>query len=186
MEFCPSFEEHDGKLELYPGIVQSKKDTCVFASIAGAINYVTSKSNCTEASLHNAFPWDDEQPTFGTVARCVPDSLIQTQEFHDRDSPLPDFERIVKGLQSGDVVILSLEYANISNGNVERTGVWHMLSVFRNSNGDLQVWDTGNHSGFFTDDEFKHLVCDDLLAVQYSDTHLVSHDAHHVFMIRKL
>jgi hypothetical protein len=182
-----------GEPVVYPGIVQTE-ETCVFVSLAGAMNSLAGTS-ITEAEM--LARWKSEsrpQATFGLALnylRCqIASGGIETTRFHDSENPLADTGKIVRAIRNGAVLIVSLQAAIGDPGTLARADGWHMLSVF-NLLGDVaQIWDTNDRTGFITVAELIDLLVGSSIAIPYPflgtpDLYLVHHDQHEALLVSR-
>jgi hypothetical protein len=176
----------------YPSLVQTD-NTCVFLSIAGAIDYLAG-TTISEAPLLNR--WNSEsrpQPTFDLAIKYTKDELeanrIQTVRYHDTENPLPDIALVRDKLARGGVLIVSVELANADpSGEFTRLNPasYHMLSVFNLYEGSAQVWDPNDKAGFITMDELSSLVCGSGIAITYeAQRYLIHHDKHEMLIVTR-
>lgn len=188
------FVGRPGNLIPYPGIRQTG-DTCVYASVGGAVNFLMGQAVCSESGLVKAVDDASGDASFGWVVKCLPpecDGVVKSDEFHDRDNPLTDYAIVSKCVASGGVLIVSLQLVTFDAGGIPSLLGWHMLSLFSPRGNDLQVWDSNNHSGFLTAEETKEIVTGSRLAIPYGrsrqghERFLVPHDAHHILLVGRM
>src|SRR5262249_34161092 len=149
-----TFVGRPGNLTPYPGIRQTR-DTCVYASVGGAVNFVMGKSVCSEAGLVKAVDDGGGDASFGWVGKCLSpecDGVVKSAEFHDRETRLVDYGVVRKALEAGSVLIVSMQLATFDGSTPRLIDDWHMLSLFSPRGNDLQVWDSNNQSGFLRSD----------------------------------
>lgn len=173
----------------YPGLKQSE-DTCVFMSVAGAINFLASTA-ITEQQILSIWNADGRpQPTFDLALKYllpeITSNSIHPQRFHDHDAPLPSIDVIFTALDKGAVVIPSFELATGTPDRLARVARWHMLSLFSRRGGQSQVWDTNNKTGFICDDDVRKLFVSDFPPIPYQPPgYLISHDQHEVIIVMR-
>ncbi len=172
----------------YPGIAQAG-NTCVFASIAGAANKIAGTSVSAEDLEDDFGRAQGGQPTFGNVIpfarRRVPQ--LASVNYHDRDNSLPRFGEVRKQLETGAVLILSVELAQLQGERAERQGRYHMLTMFNLAAGRVQVWDTNNRVGSIAIDDLEKLLTEDTLAIPYAPLGcLIPHDQHECLLLFRI
>ncbi len=171
----------------YPGLRQTGS-TCVFVSIASALNWLT-QSNLTEAEVFQRFHTGGQtEVNFATVlAGVLPDfPTIEVTEFHDHNNPLRDVDAVMGRVRAGAVLVLSLEVAAPTGTAVHRRANWHMITVFKSGGNDAQVWDSNGYAGFLTWPEVRELLVGDSLAIPYPPIgFLVPHGQHHCLLLAR-
>src|SRR5438309_1299043 len=114
MQTIADLWERNGTRKTYPGIVQTD-NTCVFASLAGAINYLAGTSISESQLLGRWNANSRPQPHFGLALSYLKSELeahkIRTTRYHDTENPLPDIEIVRDTLNVGGVIIPSVELA---------------------------------------------------------------------------
>lgn len=170
----------------YPGIRQST-DSCVFVSVAGAINWLIG-SNWSEANVWARFLTSGlKDKHFDAALKCMP-SLdgLEIVEYHDVDNKLADARGLIDKLRSGGVLVISLEVVGLDGAAFRKVG-WHMLSIFRGAGDYGQVWDTNGMAGIIQWDEvFELLTADSVIVPSGLNTCFLPHDRHHCLYIRKV
>jgi hypothetical protein len=178
------FWERQGIGVSYPGLVQTD-NTCVFVSIASAINWL-SQATVTEIEILEWFRQAGHRDVnFATVLDVVR-PRFQATRFDEYIDPLPNVDALIDRVRSGGVLVLSLELATPECTYAVRSGQWHMISVFRSGGDDAQVWDTNGFSGFLKWSEVKDVLVGDELAIRYPPLGcLVPHSQHHCLSITR-
>lgn len=172
----------------YPGIHQTD-DTCVFVSIAGAINHLTG-ATITESHIMAIWEADGRpQPDFGLALKYLERELVAhsigVERFHDREARLQTDDVIIDALSNGCVVIPSFELASGNPTSLKRVALWHMLSIFSCGGGLFQVWDTNNKTGFISAAEIRALFTGCALPIPNPPRgFLVPHDQREVIIVR--
>lgn len=186
MEYMNSLWNRQGNYsENYPGIQQSEVDSCLFASIAGAANYLTKSQRFSEQSMQMNFQKQHlSVHNFETAIKCIDDASLTFEIFRDEFSNVPAAGLVQGKLDDGSVVILSLEIANGPLGKITRSQVHHMISIFKNSYGVFQVWDTAGKKGLITQNELSNLVSKDELALPDGQRFLMPHDRHELLCVQ--
>ena len=173
----------------YPGLVQSE-DTCVFVSIAGAINHLV---NTTITEQHIKSIWEADgrpQANFGLALKYLSPEMaahsILVERFHDREEPLPSVDVIFDALNDGAVVIPSFQLATGTPDCLTRVPRWHMLSLFCLQHGQSQVWDTNDKTGFISESDIRSLFTVNVRPIPYPPLgYLVSHDQHEAIIVTR-
>lgn len=134
----------------YQGELQGPRPDCVYAAIAGAVNFLTGQRLWTADALRVAH--GPRQPDFGVADTALLRATNLTKCHHMRGNAavLLTPELIRQWLGEGAVVILSRELGTSSG---ERRGQWHMFTVVSHGPDGFQVWDTNGFAGFLTDNE---------------------------------
>jgi hypothetical protein len=161
----------------FPALVQTG-NTCVFASVAGAISHLTGEPLTAEGLEQDCRAMGGHTADFAPALRAD----------HDRNNPLPAPEDIGASLQNGSVLILSLETARFDGVQAERTQRYHMLSLFNLANGFVQVWDTNGRGGFISREHFAELTHGHDIALPYETARgnaLIAHDQHHCVLLSR-
>ena len=135
--------ERQGNFVAYAGQRQENLPHCVYAAIAGGINYLARREVWTAQSLYHEHQEDGpKQPDFNVVnLALVPVAGEIEKRHHLRNTPAgglsPSLLR--NWIIDGAVVILSMQLSDGGGGRLQR---WHMFSLVA-LDGDLfQVWDT--------------------------------------------
>jgi hypothetical protein len=172
----------------YPELRQTD-NTCVFVSIAGAINYLAGTS-ITESQIKSIWEADGQPPPhFGLALKYFDPEITQhsldVQRYHDRDNPIPSVDNIIEDLRTSAVLIPSFELATATARCLKRAALWHMLSIFNLQSSQAQVWDTNGMSGFITDSAIRALLTDGFDPIPYNQLYyLVSHKQHEAIVVR--
>jgi hypothetical protein len=178
-----AFGTRGGTFIPYPGIRQVG-DTCVFANVGGAVNYLSGRKVWTLETLRQA--WIGTQPTFTNVANvavCPVTELLDYFEHLDesRMEPISSFlQDLRKHIDRRGIVIVSLELAvSHAQSEMERKGRYHMLTLVARQGDLYQVWDSNGIEAFVTEQQLTHL--------DYPDgTLYIEHDRHNaLFLFRK-
>ncbi|MDZ4689188.1 MAG: hypothetical protein SH850_29275 [Planctomycetaceae bacterium] len=172
----------------YPGVIQSD-NTCVFVSLAGAINHLAN-DHLTEAPIIQHWLQEGRpDPHFRLAMNYLDVEIkrhgIQVTHFHDTDNPLQDFNKVFAALDSGAVVIPSFE---VTDGNFNRVNCYHMLSIFSRLSGHSHVWDTNNKMGRISDKELQAWWDGSLPPIPYhcsAGEYLVVHDKHDLIIVER-
>lgn len=167
----------------YPGITQTL-NTCVLASIGGALNHLAGKQVWTEATLLAATRARGvSEVTFATVMPVAIPPVADMVEYkehldEDRKEPLPDFLRVLREhVDAGGLAIVSLEFAKREGSEPKRQGGWHMLTLITRTGNIYDVWDSNGYHTRVTEQE--------LSCLQYPDggSLFVEHDKHHALLL---
>ncbi len=185
MQVVSPFWIRTGKQIPYPGLRQTS-DTCVFVSIASAVNWLT-QSNLTENEVVHQFQIAGQQEiNFATVSAYILSAFpaIEAIQYHDRDNPLTDLDELLERVNDGAVLILSLEAAASTGNAIHRINRWHMISIFKGGGDDAQVWDSNGYAGFLSWAEIQELLAGDTVAIPYPPIgFLVAHDQHDCLLV---
>jgi hypothetical protein len=187
----PFWQRQDRPLIPYPGVRQIG-DTCVLASMAGALNWIagTQIDVCDlvadfrrTGGVDNDWRFDNVIPLAQQLA-----ATVQFDEYIDGRQPLQDMNAVRAQLRAGSVLILSLRLTELHwNGLVVHRG-FHMLSLFDLRDDLVQVWDSNNLAGFLRIDDVTPLATADTHFHQYpahSHTCLVAHPQHHCLLMSR-
>jgi len=167
----------------YPGIRQTL-DTCVLASIGGAVNHLAGKEVWTEDSLFRATrATGTSGATFGHV---VPAALASVADVvgarehldgEERAEPLDGFVRLVREyVDGGGLAIVSLQLATRSPTGFQRQEAWHMLTLIGREGNLYHIWVSNGVQTLVTEQE--------LFRLPYSPGYwLVEHDRHHALLL---
>jgi len=135
--------ERTGNFVAYPELQQGDVPHCVYAAIAGAVNQVAGRSIWTPQSLFDEHQKGGPKAASFDVANTALGPVIDEVETHhhlkDTASEELSPELVSDWIALGGVVVLSLE---LSNGQGERQGKWHMFSLMALDGDSFQVWDT--------------------------------------------
>jgi hypothetical protein len=167
----------------YPGIRQTL-DTCVLASIGGAVNHLVRKEVWTEESLFKATRATGASgATFGNV---VPAALASVADVvgarehldgEERAEPLEDFVRLLRQhVDGGGLAIVSLQLATRSPTGFQRQEAWHMLTLIGREGNLYHIWDSNDIHTVVTEQE--------LFRLPYTQgCWLIEHDRHHALLL---
>lgn len=175
------FGTRTGPFIPYPGVRQIG-DTCVFASVAGAVNYLSGQPIWTLESLFRACRVT--QPTFGPVASVAVAPVAERVEYREhldesRSEPVGNFLQVLRDhVGGGGIAIVSVELAAPDPTGPKRQGRWHMLTLVARQGELYQVWDSMGIQAFVTEPELTRL--------DYPGGALyVEHDTHHALLLRR-
>lgn len=174
---------------IYPGVVQTD-DTCVFVSIAGAINHLAG-TGITESDIKTVWEADGRpQPNFGLALKYLDKEIkqhsIHVQRYHDGESRFPSIDEIMQALTVNSVLIPSFELATGNSDSLTRASRWHMLSMFNLQSSQVQVWDTNNKSGFMAESAIRDLFSTGFAPIPYHPLGwLVAHDQHEAIVVSR-
>jgi hypothetical protein len=173
----------------YTGLRQTN-NTCVFVSIASAVNWLT-QSNLTENEVVHQFQVAGQQEiNFTTVSASILSNFpdIEAIRYRDDDNPLTDLDELLERVNEGAVLVLSLEIAALTGNAIQRLEPkeWHMLSIFKGGGSDAQVWDSNGHAGFLSWAEVRELLAGDTVAIPYPPIRcLVAHEQHDCLLVAR-
>ena len=140
----------------YTELRQGNLPHCVYASVAGAVNFLVGKQVWVPVDLvveHNRL----RRGTNFSVADTALQRLNgEVEKIHHNsgcstESLTPSLVR--NWIDDSGVVILSLELADAAGG---RSGAWHMFSLVGRDGELFQVWDTNGLRGFISADEIEN------------------------------
>ncbi|MBL9164625.1 MAG: hypothetical protein JNL18_17995 [Planctomycetaceae bacterium] len=146
--------ERRSNLLPYDGLLQGIEDTCVYASIAGAVNYVAGKKVWMTSSLRDEWNRNGpRQPSFGVASIAVTPYASEIEYIHhhtgDRKIAL-SIDSIKSVIEEDGLVILSME---LGDGLKKRQTRFHMFTLIARTADGFQVWDTNGFQGILTDQE---------------------------------
>ena len=138
----------------FNGLYQLKERTCVFASIAGAVNYLCNYPIWDIYKLYHAHNGPIDFSIAKTAVEPVKNE-IASYRYHRGITgfkvPL-SITKVEEWLDKEAVVILSLELSKDQNGT-QREGKWHMFTLISRVDDKFQVWDTNGFEGYFYKEE---------------------------------
>lgn len=186
-----------GTRTAYPGLTQIG-DSCVLASIAGALNYLAGTLLTAEEMVER---WQRDgmpQPNFDLVLEYLKPELsthpITITRYHDQLAPLPSPTVLFEALGNGAVVVPSFQACTLEGEHFVRRRRWHMLSLFNLQDNQCQVWDTNMHPNretFFRRDDLLNLFAGEFPPIPYFPDEtgrrqfLTSHDQHEVLVLSR-
>ena len=154
-----TFGQRTGSFIPYPGLRQVG-DTCVYASVAGAINHLCSREVWTLSALFTKCA--GRTPDFGVARQAVePVAGEVAYRVHSDDArtapPETWLDLLRNHVDKGGIAIISLEAARRHPPGPQRMGAWHMFTLVARSGDLYQVWDTNGIHAFVTQPELVKL-----------------------------
>lgn len=133
----------------FNGEIQSNPYMCVFASIVGAVNNLAGRPVWTQETLLAAWRAQgirDNDLNFGNIFNVAIEpvrDLIEAVVHSRENEPVGEYAAAVSAcVAAGGIAVVSLEYGVMTNGNLQRDGAWHMLSLIDHQNETYTAWDT--------------------------------------------
>lgn len=176
------FWQRSGNPVQFNGVTQSQPDSCIFASVAGAINHLNGRAVMSERDLLNDHSMDGCPPvSFGRPLKyAIGRSHVSIEQWErDTASGRPLEQEVDGWLAAGGLVIASLE---IVPSPIPGQQAWHMLTLVAKDATQYQVWDTapGHGCGFVTWPEL------DQAGLDYDGgQRLLPHQKRHMLFLRR-
>lgn len=137
----------------FNGQCQGKEQTCVFASIVGAINHLCNAPIWDIGALLNAHRAINGTRDFSVVKTALTRTKGQINVQHHNNDQMPlSIDQIAGWIDSGAIVIISLQISEDQAGT-QRKNQWHMFTLISRDGHKFQVWDTNGRKGYFYEEE---------------------------------
>lgn len=149
--------ERTGSFVEYPEVLQGRLSHCVYAAIAGAVNYLLGWGLWSPETLFNEHQKaGGVAANFGvadTALKPISDAIEKHHHNKDHSSTTLTPNQIREWINEGGVVIVSME---LRNDEVSQQGGWHMFSLMACEDDRFQVWDTNGLKGYLTEEEIAN------------------------------